>query len=131
MPLESSWFKRRWFDFRQGHSIYLIFFLSFSNFILIFYRLLIERIDFLGNIFAELWVFIAAFVLVYVPIAIIIGAWHRRNQMKVDADVVLQQSPLFAKMFRILIDIQTERASKEDIEKVRKFLTSIEEKGTK
>ena len=43
--MKNGWLRRRWLDFRFGHSIYLIFALSFINFILIFHRLLIERIE--------------------------------------------------------------------------------------
>jgi len=129
--MKKGWMRRRWFDFRQGHSVYLIFLLSFSNFILIFHRLLIEKVDFLNEIFSELWVFVVVFVLVYIPIAIAIGAWHRRTQLKVDAEVAIRQNPLWAKMFRILMDMQTGNANKDEIEAIRKLLTSIEDKGEK
>ena len=119
--------RRRWFDFRQGHSIYLIFFLSFSNFVLIFHRLLIERITFLEGILSELWVFALIFIFAYIPVAIIIGAWHRRNQIKIETDVVFRQYPTMAKMFRILIDMEDGKASREEIESTRKFLKQIEE----
>ncbi len=118
--------RRRWYDFRQGHGIYLIFILSFANFILIFHRLLIERVEVLEEIFPNLWSFIIVFVLIYIPVAILIGAWHRRTQLKVDIEVAIRQNPIWAKMFRTLIDIQTGKASKEEIEKARKFLMSIE-----
>jgi len=118
--------RRRWYDFRQGHGIYLIFILSFANFILIFHRLLIERVEVLEEIFPNLWIFIIVFVLIYIPVAILIGAWHRRTQLKVDIEVAIRQNPIWAKMFRTLIDIQTGKASKEEIEKARKFLMSIE-----
>lgn len=119
--------RRRWFDFRQGHSIYLIFLLSFSNFILIFHRLLIERVSFLDGILSDLWVFALIFILGYIPVAILIGAWHRRNQIKVETDVVFRQYPTMAKMFRLLIDMGEGKASKEEIESTRKFLQSIED----
>ena len=129
--MKKGWMRRRWFDFRQGHSVYLIFLLSFSNFILIFHRLLVERVEVLNVIFSELWMFVVVFILAYVPVAIIIGAWHRRTQLKVDAEVAIRQNPLWAKMFRILIDMQTGKASKEEIESIRNLLTSIEDKGDK
>jgi len=129
--MKRGWIRRRWFDFRQGHSVYLIFLLSFSNFILIFHRLLVERVEVLNGIFSELWIFVVVFILAYIPVAIIIGAWHRRTQLKVDAEVAIRQNPLWAKMFRILIDMQTGKASKEEIESIRNLLTSIEDKGDK
>ena len=121
-----SWFRRRWFDFRQGHSVYLIFALTFANFVLIFHRLLIERVPVLDEFFPDLWAFVIAFVFIYIPLAIAIGAWHRRTQLRVDSEVILRQNPLWAKMFGLLIDIQTGKASKEEIEKLRSLLKRIE-----
>ena len=67
------------------------------------------------------------FVLSYIPIAIVIGAWHRRSQMKIEVDVALRQNPLFAKMIRVLLDAQTGKATKEEIEEFRKLLKQIED----
>lgn len=120
------WIRRRWFDFRQGHSVYLIFALTFANFVLIFHRLLIERIPALDKIFSELWIFAITFILLYIPLAIAVGAWHRRTQIRVDTEVVLRQNPFFAKMFGVLIDIQTGKATKEEIESLRRLLKKIE-----
>src|SRR3990172_1096687 len=125
--MNSNWTRRRWFDFRQGHSYYLIFALSFANFVLIFHRLLIERVEFLNDIFSELWIFFIVFVIIYIPVAIGIGAWHRKTQLKVEAEVTLLQNPLFAKMFRTMLDIQTGEIKKEEIEEMRNFLRKIEE----
>ena len=124
--MNSKWFRRRWFDFRQGHSYYLIFALTFANFVLIFHRLLIERVPILDEIFPDLWAFVIIFVLIYVPVAIVIGAWHRKTQLRIDSEVSLRQNPLFAKMFGLLIDIQTGKASKEEIESLRNLLKKIE-----
>jgi hypothetical protein len=125
--MNQNWFRRRWFDFRQGHSVYLIFLLTFANFILIFHRLLIERIDFLDQLFSELWVFIIVFVAIYVPIAIIIGAWHRKTQLSVEADVIIRRNPLLAKILRTIMDSQTGNVTKEELEEMRKLLKDIED----
>ena len=119
--------RRRWLDFRNGHGLYLIFALTFANFILIFHRLLIERVEFLNVIFSNLSVFVVVFVLIYIPLAIIIGHWHKRTQLKVEAEVAMRENPYFAKWFRILIDIQIGKASNEEVEDLRKLLKSIEE----
>jgi len=127
--METVWFRRRWFDFRLGHSVYLIFLLSFSNFILIFHRLLIERIEFLDNIFSELWVFVLIFVVAYIPISVGVGAWHRRTQIKIENEQALLNNPFMARNFRMLIDIIQGNASKEDIDQFREFLHKIEKKS--
>ena len=125
--INKNWIQRRWFDFRQGHSYYLIFVLSFGNFILIFHRLFIERIPELNGIFGNLGIFVIIFILLYVPVAIIIGAWHKKSQMRIDVDVALRHNPLFAKMIRVLLDVQTGKASQEEIDSFRKMLKQIED----
>jgi len=125
--MNENWMRRRWFDFRQGHSYYLIFVLSFGNFILIFHRLFIERIPALNEILGNLGIFVIIFVLLYIPIAIIIGTWHRKSQMKIDVDLALRQNPLFAKMIRMLLDAQTGKASQKEIEDFRNLLKQIED----
>lgn len=125
--MNKNWFRRRWFDFRQGHGIYLIFLLTFANFVLIFHRLLIERVEFLNKIFSELWVFLLVFILIYIPTAIILGAWHRKTQLSIEADVVIRQNPLLAKILRTLLEAQTGDISKEEIREMRNLLKKIED----
>jgi len=100
--------------------------LSFANFILIFHRLLIERIEFLNGLFSSLWIFALTFVLIYIPVAIVIGRWHRITQIKIETEQTLRNNPFLARNFRILIDILENKASKEEIEKFRKLLKQIE-----
>jgi len=126
ISLDSTWLRRRWFDFRQGHSIYLIFAMAFANFVLIFYRLLIERVEILGEIFPNLWTFIFAFLMLYIPVALLIGYWHRKTQMRVEAEQVMRQNPMMARNFRMIIDILEGKATKEEIEDFRSLLKSIE-----
>lgn len=96
---------------------------------LIFHRLLIERVDWLNDLLGDLWLFVILFLVLYVPVAITVGAWHRKNQIKVETDIGLLNSPLNAKMFRILIDMQSGKATPEEVAQVRKMLKTIEEKG--
>lgn len=123
--------KRRWFDFRMGHSTYLIFALSFANFILIFHRLLIERLTFLeDSILQQLWFFVIIFIVAYIPISLLIGSWHRKTQFKVESEVLLRQNPFLVGILRTIIDIQIGKAKQEEIDAMRKLLKSIE-KGNK
>ena len=121
--MNDTWFRRRWYDFRQGHGMYLVFAMSFVNFVLIFYRLLIEEINVLGEIFSNLWIFVVIFLAVYIPAAILIGNWHRKTQMKIEHEQTMKQSPLMARNFRILLE---GKASAKEVENLRKFLKSIE-----
>ncbi len=124
--MKEGWVRRRWWEFRQGHSIYLIFLLTFVNFILISYRLLIEKITIFKELIPELWIFALIFISVYIPAAILIGVWHRRTQLRVETTLVNQQNPVLAKMIRTLLDVQTGKASQEEIKEFRNMLTKIE-----
>lgn len=126
--MKQEWLRKRWWEFRQGHGIYLIFILTFVNFILISYRLLIEKIPLLNKLIPELWIFVVMFLGLYIPAAILIGLWHRRTQLRVENTITLQQNPFFAKMFRTLLDVHTKKASEKEITEFRKFLTEIESK---
>jgi hypothetical protein len=124
--MKKEWTRRRWWEFRQGHGIYLIFVLTFTNFILISYRLLIEKVAFIKELIPELWLFVILFIAIYIPAAIIIGFWHRKTQLRVEATLITQQNPILAMMIRTLLDVQTGKATKDEIEEFRKMLIKIE-----
>ncbi|NOJ28310.1 MAG: hypothetical protein DA330_09905, partial [Nitrososphaera sp.] len=79
-------------DFRNGHSIYLAFVLSFVNFILIVYNLGISSIPVLNQALSNVWVFAAIFIFLYIPAAILIGYWHRKKQYSVENEAWLQEN---------------------------------------
>ena len=56
------------------------------------------------------------------------GCLASQNQIKVDTDVGLLNSPLNAKIFRTIIDMQTGKATAEEIKELRRLLKSIEDK---
>ena len=126
--MNQGWGRRRWWEFRQGHSIYLIFMLTFVNFILISYRLLIERVAIFKELIPELWIFALLFIVCYIPAATLIGFWHRRTQLRVETTIVNQQNPVLARMIRTLLDVQTGVASEDEIKEFRKMLEKIEKK---
>ncbi len=49
--------------------------------------------------------------------------------MKVESEQSLRNNPFFARIFRVLIDMVDGKASKEEIENIRKLLRMIEEGG--
>lgn len=126
--MKEGWFRKRWYEFRLGHSTYLIFMLTFVNFILIAYRLLIERVPVLQEIIPELWIFAILFIIIYFPVAILVGLWHRKTQLKIETTLTAYESPVLAKMFRTMLDVKTGKASEKEIEEFREFLLSIEKK---
>ena len=100
--------------------------MTFINFIVINYKLLIQDVPALEGIFPNMTTFAIVFILSYLPLAVIIGFWHKRTQYSVEASVKMQYNPWFARLFRVLVDIQTGRASEEEIKNFRDWLTSIE-----
>ncbi len=128
MKAKEGWIRRRWWEERTGHTIYLIYILTFVNFILISYTFLIEKIPFFQELIPQLWIFVLIFLVSYIPASTIIGYWHRRTQLRVETTIKLLENPLWAKMFRTVMDVQTGKASKEEIEKMRQLLTKIEKR---
>jgi hypothetical protein len=126
--MQDGWMRSRWWEFRVGHSTYLIFLLTFMNFILISHRLLIERIPFLQEILPDLGTYMVLFLIVYIPLSVIIGFYHRKTQLKVEQTLTMQENPFIAKLFRVLLDVQTGKATDEEIEEFRKMLKNIEGK---
>ena len=131
MKKNNNWFRRRWLDFRQGHSIYLIFLMTFANFIVIQYRLLIDRmpsIDSLigGNIVG----FAATFIAIYVPLSIIIGYWHRKSQWRVEAEALFKENRIGATMWLFVIDLIDGKITEQEKKEMREMLSKIT-KGNK
>ncbi len=93
--LASNWTRRRWLDFRNGHSVYLIFLMTFANFVTIQYGLLIDQVPFLKNLFESIWLFAIIYVSVYVPVAIVIGYWHRKTQWRVEQHALLKLKKIY------------------------------------
>ena len=126
--MNKNWIRIRWMDSRSGTSIYLLFGLSLTNFILISYNFLLEKDPLFDGLISDLWIFALIFLISYVPISIIIGFWHRKTQLKVDTTLAMYQNPFTAKMFRTILDVQTGKATTEEIEEFRKLLLKIEKK---
>ena len=121
----SDWFRRRWLDFRNGHSIYLIFILTFANFITIQYKLLIDQIPYLAGVFNNIILFAIVFVLMYVPIGIVLGYWHRKTQWKVEQDALFRENKVGAIMWMYVIDLIEGNVSEEDKKLMKKALLGI------
>ena len=88
-----NWIKRRWAELRYGHSIYLGFAFSFFNFLLITYRLLVEQVPFLENVFPTLIIYFIVALIIYIPLAIVVGHFHRTRQLKTDITLSQEQDP--------------------------------------
>jgi hypothetical protein len=123
--ISSDWFRRRWLDFRNGHSIYLVFAMTFANFITIQYQLLIDRLPYLAGIFDSILIFALVFILAYVPLSIVLGYWHRKSQWKVEQDALFRENKVGAIMWMYVIDLIEGKVSEEDKKLMRESLLKI------
>ena len=129
--MKNIYFKVRklWLYFRLGHGNYISFTLSFFNFVILAYRFLIEpnleQFSLIGN----LTTFGIIFVIIYVPISILIGYWHRVTQLKVDLDMRFTRNIFLAKIMRTLLDSKLGKVKENEIEKLENYLKKISEKG--
>jgi hypothetical protein len=121
----SDWVRRRWLDFRNGHSIYLVFAMTFANFITIQYQLLIDQLPYLSDIFNSIWIFAILFILAYVPVSIALGYWHRKSQWKVEQDALFRENKVGAIMWMYVIDLIEGKVSEEDRKLMREALLRI------
>jgi len=107
---------RCWTYFRRGHSVYLTFAISFLNFIVIQWSLLIEQVATLQTLFQTFYVFATVFFLTYIPLATLIG-WqdYKRGAVPVDATLQANANPYFrdlAKAILLLAEGKNKEASK-------------------
>ncbi len=116
--------RRRWLDFRNGHSIYLIFLLTFTNFILITYNFAIKQIPILGDALS-LPLFIISFALVYIPVSMIIGYWHRKHQYSVENEALINQNWVWAWIMQYQIRLIKGKTNPKEDKYVIKYLNDI------
>jgi len=120
MIFQKNFLRKLWWDGRTGHSTYLMFFLIFVNFTLITYNFLIVGNEIFEKFISNLWLFVIIFLIFYFPISILIGRWHTNTQISIDQTVHYSENPLFARMIRTLLDVQTGEATEEEIKEFRK-----------
>ena len=121
--------RKLWLDTRLGTQQYLMLLLVMVNFILIMYNYFIEKNTMTENLIPNLWLFSIIFIVFYLPISILIGRWHTQTQLHIEQDLKIPESPLLVKMFRTILDVQTGKATKEEIEEFRNMLSKIEGKN--
>jgi hypothetical protein len=123
--MANQFMQRRWLDFRNGHSIYLAFILTFVNFILITYNFAVTRIPILGGIADNIFAFTALFIAVYIPAAIIIGYWHRKKQYSVENEAWLRENWVWAWISMYQIRLIEGKATPEETRQVKEYLGTI------
>ena len=124
--MKNNFFRIRWLDFRQGHGIYLAFFIYFADTILIQYNLLIDRLPFLDPFLgASIIGFAIIFIALYVPLAIIIGYWHRKSQWTVEVEALFKENKVGAMMWLFVIDLVEGRIDEKEKKEMREMLLKI------
>ena len=82
---DSHFLRRRFLDFKNGHGGYLIYFISFVQFIIVSYSLYVSGHPSLTALFPTVYHWIAFFLASYLPAAIIIGHLHLKKQVPTEA----------------------------------------------
>ncbi|MDN5868922.1 MAG: hypothetical protein L0H55_16170 [Candidatus Nitrosocosmicus sp.] len=117
--------RRRWLDFRNGHSIYLAFLLTFVNFILITYNFAIKQLPFGLGDYMSLPLFILIFVSLYGPAAIILGVWHRKHQYSVENEALLRQNWMWAWIMQYQIRLIKGKTNPKEDDLVISYLNDV------
>lgn len=123
--ISRGFIRRRWLDFRNGHSIYLAFLLTFINFILISYNFLIKQLPFGIGDSITLPSFILLFVLIYIPTAITLGVWHRKHQYSVENEALLRQNWMWAWISQYQIRLIKGKTNPKEDEYIINYLNDI------
>ena len=123
--MANQFLQRRWLDFRNGHSIYLVFVLTFVNFILITYNFAIKSVPFLQGLIDNTAVFAALFIAIYVPAAILIGYYHRKKQYVIENEAWLKENWIWAWISMYQIRLIEGKATPEETRQVKEYLDAI------
>jgi hypothetical protein len=123
--IHNNWLRKRWLDFRNGHGIYLVFIMTFANFVTIQYRLLLEKVPLLHSLFSNIWGFAILFVAIYIPLGMIIGYWHRKNQFSVEAEALFSQNQIGATINLFIIDLIDGKVTEQEKQQMRGYLLKI------
>jgi len=99
--------------------------MTFANFVTIQYRLLLQRVPAIHSLHINIWIFALLFVAMYLPLGMIIGYWHRKNQFSVEAEALFNQNQIGATINLLLIDLNDGKMTEEEKQHMRKYLLNI------
>lgn len=102
--------------------------MTFLNFITIQYALLIDRIPALNSIFSNLWFFAILFISIYMPLAIVIGYWHRKTQWKVEQEAMFSENVVQARLWSFMIRLVQGKVSEKEQAEMQEMLEKITKK---
>ena len=126
MIMKNNFFTIRWLDFRHGQGIYLGFFIYLADTILIQYALLIEKFPFIDSLLgANIVGFAIIFIALYVPLATIIGYWHRKSQWTVEVEALFKENKVGAIMWLFVIELVEGKINEKEKKEMREMLLKI------
>jgi len=99
--------------------------MTFANFITIQYQLLLQKVPAIHYLHINIWIFALFFVAMYLPLGMIIGYWHRKNQFSVEAEALFNQNQIGATINLFLIDLIDGKVTEEEKQHMRKYLLNI------
>ena len=105
--------------------------MTFLNFVTIQYALLVDRVPILNSVFPSLWIFAIVFITAYLPLAIVIGYWHRKTQWKVEQEAMFNENVVQARMWLFLIRLVQGKVSDKEQSEMREMLEKIIKKPPK
>lgn len=105
----------RWLSFlKRGHSAWFAFILSFMNFVVLQYKLMIESVPFLLSFFPSLIIFTVTFAIIYIPLATLIGRIdYKKGLFPVESSVAVRATPFYqdlAEALSLICDDKPEEA---------------------
>lgn len=99
--------------------------MTFLNFITIQYALLIDRVPMLNSVFPNLWIFAIVFIAAYMPLAIVIGYWHRKTQWKVEQEAMFSENVVQARLWLFMIRLVQGKVSEKEQTEMQEMLEKI------
>ena len=91
---------RSWFYFRVGYATYVALLIGIASNLLLFYRLGVQYVKFLSDIFPTLTIFTLAAIGVTFPLSVGAGLYHmkRTGAYAADASVQIESNPYIYKI---------------------------------
>ena len=78
--------------------------MTLANFITIQFALLIDKLIFFSSIFSNILIFAVIFITIYFPLSLIRGYWHRKNQLNVEQEALVNNNKMDATMWIFLFE---------------------------
>jgi hypothetical protein len=99
--------------------------IMFANFVTIQYALMLERVPALQATFSSIWTFALTVVAIYMPVAIVVGYWHRKTQWKVEQETLFLENVVQARMYLFLIKLVEGRTTEQERRDMQEMLEKI------